>query len=616
MRERDRIFISYREADSAVLALLLSTLLKVRFGESRVFFSSTGMIPGENFETTILAELERAAVIVAVIGPNWLLTDRYGNKLLNDENDGVRRELSYGLRLENQVTVVPLLVQGAHMLRETDAPKALPSDLQPLAKRQAIRMDKELPFELIETIEASLDNSPKSVRSSTHETVVILDAVDESSDNTEHPGELQATVALRTQFIKTMIGELPWNFRVHSPSVSVLARSALINSDLLTCQAVLLLVNNESLNSPMMLRLFELVAWRRALGMPLVSILFGGLTARKLKISLADYLGNYAVIEYHNETSSMLQEQVGSTVGFLRTYLDAEFAARVDTFYSEPATTWVRDVAETLAKASTSTLLALSEKLRLPRLPLDDRNRWHHLIAASLFVANLDDAYIFLRDAVRALEEQGVPAVTNDALVKRAKPIWVNLNTGRQILHAADLPPHRRLCELRLSQLRWAEHAVNRASARSLNYPSVSLPAPSDAGQLVTNGVKRRSVTLPSAAGEHKVAELLSRHDATLRQQLNLRPNDKPEFIAEQLFRVNRAVYAVLDSRNMGPRELRELVRELRKRFPGITFLLVAEQGTFSPPPMVALDRLDKGLEGKVAHYIAGLESLLRGDRE
>ncbi|MET0543894.1 MAG: toll/interleukin-1 receptor domain-containing protein [Variovorax sp.] len=131
---RDRIFISYRRADSAGHAGRLKDDLTRILGD-RVFMDVADIAPGVDFERALHSELSSCGAVLAVIGPRWL-------EALNAPRVGqdyVRLELVQALA-QADVRVVPVLIQGASL----PAAGQLPADLQPLVNRQAtvIRDDR------------------------------------------------------------------------------------------------------------------------------------------------------------------------------------------------------------------------------------------------------------------------------------------------------------------------------------------------------------------------------------------------------------------------------------------------------------------------------------------
>ena len=80
----------------------------------------------------IQAGLNRATVVLAIIGPRWLTSDdAYGRRRLDNRSDWVRLELQ--MAIEKQTPIVPVLV-GEDV--RVPPPKALPRSLRPLVERQ------------------------------------------------------------------------------------------------------------------------------------------------------------------------------------------------------------------------------------------------------------------------------------------------------------------------------------------------------------------------------------------------------------------------------------------------------------------------------------------------
>lgn len=134
--QKDRIFISYRRSDTSGSATAIRKTLLERFGEQSIFQDVEGIAPGAEFPATLRDELKRAAVVLAVIGRNWLLAaNEYGQRRIDFEDDWVRTELSLALQ-DPEVTVVPVLVDGADM----PPARALPQSLMDLCTRNAVSL--------------------------------------------------------------------------------------------------------------------------------------------------------------------------------------------------------------------------------------------------------------------------------------------------------------------------------------------------------------------------------------------------------------------------------------------------------------------------------------------
>jgi hypothetical protein len=128
----DRIFISYRRADSGGWARSLHDNIEERLGTGRAF-RDVAMEGGVDFHEHVEALLDRCDVLLAIIGRQWSsMTDAHGSRRLEDPDDLVRREIARALERAD-VEVIPVLVDGARMPAEHE----LPPDLAPLARRQA-----------------------------------------------------------------------------------------------------------------------------------------------------------------------------------------------------------------------------------------------------------------------------------------------------------------------------------------------------------------------------------------------------------------------------------------------------------------------------------------------
>lgn len=129
-----RVFISYRRDDSSGHAGRLIDHLAQRLGSENVFRDIDSIPLGRDFVPVLRKALDGCDVMLVVIGRSWLATKPDGTRRIDDADDWVRLETSEGLR--RSIPVIPVLVQGAE---RPDAGQ-LPSDLRPLANRQAIAL--------------------------------------------------------------------------------------------------------------------------------------------------------------------------------------------------------------------------------------------------------------------------------------------------------------------------------------------------------------------------------------------------------------------------------------------------------------------------------------------
>jgi hypothetical protein len=129
------VFISYRREDAAPYARLLQYELRERFPEADVFVDVDSIEPGSDFTETIQRALGSCAVLLALIGRQWLtLTDEEGQRRLEDPDDYVRLEIQTAL--DRGVRVIPVLVDNARALRL----QQLPEPLGKLARLNAVEL--------------------------------------------------------------------------------------------------------------------------------------------------------------------------------------------------------------------------------------------------------------------------------------------------------------------------------------------------------------------------------------------------------------------------------------------------------------------------------------------
>ncbi len=130
-----KIFISYRRYDSAGHAGRLFDRLHQQFGRDQVFMDVAGIEPGVDFAEVIDQAIGSCDVVLVVIGKQWsAAVDAAGRRRLEDPADFVRLETATALK--RKVRVVPVLVEGASLPRESD----LPEDLRSLGRRQAFEL--------------------------------------------------------------------------------------------------------------------------------------------------------------------------------------------------------------------------------------------------------------------------------------------------------------------------------------------------------------------------------------------------------------------------------------------------------------------------------------------
>ena len=129
------VFLNYRGADSGSYAPLLYKELCEHLSPDEVFLDSESIAAGADFAYTVLRRVRTCNVLLAIIGPNWLIApDREERRLIDNPADWIRRELVEAFQAG--VTVIPVLIDGAEMPREVD----LPGDIAQLGRCQYRRL--------------------------------------------------------------------------------------------------------------------------------------------------------------------------------------------------------------------------------------------------------------------------------------------------------------------------------------------------------------------------------------------------------------------------------------------------------------------------------------------
>src|SRR5690242_19390602 len=116
------IFISYRREDTSGEASHLAADLIEALGRRQVFIDIDTIGPGVDYTQSIEGALTEAEVVLVLIGDRWLsVTNADGQRRLDAEGDVHVLEIEKALA-RTDVTVVPVLVEGATMPTEAQLP--------------------------------------------------------------------------------------------------------------------------------------------------------------------------------------------------------------------------------------------------------------------------------------------------------------------------------------------------------------------------------------------------------------------------------------------------------------------------------------------------------------
>jgi hypothetical protein len=130
------IFISYRREDTSGEASHLAADLADEVGRRQVFIDIDTIGPGVDFAQSIDSALTSCEVVLILIGDRWLsVTNAEGKRRLDAEDDFVVTEVAKALE-RTDVTVVPVLVEGATMPTAAQ----LPPRIAGLATRNALEL--------------------------------------------------------------------------------------------------------------------------------------------------------------------------------------------------------------------------------------------------------------------------------------------------------------------------------------------------------------------------------------------------------------------------------------------------------------------------------------------
>ena len=130
-----KVFINYRRDDSIGMAGRLHDRLAQTFGSDNLFMDVDNIPVGRDFADYLNGQVAACDAMLTVIGPNWLTAkDENGQRRLDNPEDFVVIEI--GVALARNISVVPVLVDGARMPKASE----LPDSLKPLVRRQAVEM--------------------------------------------------------------------------------------------------------------------------------------------------------------------------------------------------------------------------------------------------------------------------------------------------------------------------------------------------------------------------------------------------------------------------------------------------------------------------------------------
>jgi hypothetical protein len=130
-----KIAISYRRSDSSAIAGRIADQLAARYGRESIFFDVESVPLGTDFRKFIQDAWSDAKVLLVVVGPRWLGNQSGETARIRQRNDVVRIEVETALKRD--ITIIPVLVDGATMPSSGELPKSL----RAFADRNAAEVD-------------------------------------------------------------------------------------------------------------------------------------------------------------------------------------------------------------------------------------------------------------------------------------------------------------------------------------------------------------------------------------------------------------------------------------------------------------------------------------------
>jgi hypothetical protein len=135
------VFISYRRDDSADITGRIYDRLIQHFSRDIVFKDVDSIPLGIDFRQHLENALSQCRVLLAIMGDDWMGSERVGGKRrIDDPRDHLRLELE--VALGRNIPVIPVLVRKASIPAEDQ----LPTSLRSLAYRNGIQIRPDPDF--------------------------------------------------------------------------------------------------------------------------------------------------------------------------------------------------------------------------------------------------------------------------------------------------------------------------------------------------------------------------------------------------------------------------------------------------------------------------------------
>jgi hypothetical protein len=325
-----------------------------------------------------------------------------------------------------------------------------------------------------------------------------------------------------------------------------------ISFALYDCDIGLILLDLDALDSGYVRKEATILMWRHMIdGIRVMPILIGGVTVRDLTrsdLGATVGLGNLSVLRA--PTSKLNGAAAESLVEAIISELPK---ATKPTGISSPSVRWIQDFVHFTSGISAERLWRVAECLGVDIADWARARDRHQVVAGAMLGADMLRVHRALVQLVGLLDEDG----SKTEAVRRALPLWVDLDVAKIVVDVEALPAGRRVLAIATPAYRLGEHVIQRATFSAQEY-----------------GTHR----LPDVTGERAHSELLQRYDSILRRVLHFFTDDTPEDIAHELNSLGGGVFALMRCENLPPFTAIGIIESLQKRFPGVTFVVLAKR--------------------------------------
>lgn len=150
--EGQKVFVSYRREDCLIHSSALVDGLALRLPNWNIFRDLDSIVHGTAWHDHIQREIEMCAVVLVLIGDDWLTIADGEVRRLDNPDDVLRQEIETAL--DRDVPVVPILVERARM---PDASQ-LPEPIRGLARFHAMELTEHRWSRDIDELASALKN--------------------------------------------------------------------------------------------------------------------------------------------------------------------------------------------------------------------------------------------------------------------------------------------------------------------------------------------------------------------------------------------------------------------------------------------------------------------------